>query len=186
MQWHRLVFFVGGFDPKSPRHYHRLYRSAAKHRRSGSALESVRVGPLHQASAIEQYWVVNWSDGDASYDTRMSVLAWDDIVRQHWHRTLWRALACYWRVYVLGLFEGVLRRIWPVAKDTWLLCMFPLLLCLAVALLSALGAVLAASLFPSGAAAIGALAPLVWLAVWRALETRLDSAWLIRLYGFSQ
>ena len=26
MPLHRRVFFIAGFDPKSPRYYHRLYR----------------------------------------------------------------------------------------------------------------------------------------------------------------
>lgn len=185
MEWHRLVFFVGGFDPKSPRHYHRLYRGAAKHRCLSADQEAVSVGPLRQASSWQQFWDVRWSGKGGSHDTRFTVLAWDDIVRQHWHRDLWHALGAYWRYYVGGTAQGLFGRVWPVARDTWLLGLFPLLIALGVALLCGLGAFGAAALLPDWSVWIWLLTPVLWLVTWRQVETRLDSEWLVRLYGFS-
>lgn len=185
MQWHRLVFFLGGFDPKSPRHYHRLYRGAVKHRCQGEAGETVSVGPLQQAGPSEQFWDVQWSSAQGSSATRYTVLAWDDIVRQHWHRDLWHALGAYWRYYVGGTQQGLFGRVWPVAKDTWLLGMFPLLIALGMALACGLLGAVAAAFMPAWSTWLWLLTPLLWLLAWRQVETRLDSEWLVRLYGFS-
>ncbi|TDM08369.1 MAG: hypothetical protein C4K60_02620 [Ideonella sp. MAG2] len=133
----------------------------------------------------QQAWDVNWTSTKLSHQTRYTVLAWDDIVRQHWHKDLWSALGAYWRYYVGGTQQGLFGRVWPVAKDTWLLGLFPLMICFGVAAVCGGLAGLLAWWTPSWSVWYWAAAPVLWLLAWRQLETRLDSEWLVRLYGFS-
>ena len=80
----RQVFFVGGFDPKSARHYHRMCREAARHCPSAR----VTVGPREAAAEHLDAWDLHWR-GPVGADpeppaltSRYHVLRWDDIVQR--------------------------------------------------------------------------------------------------------
>jgi hypothetical protein len=183
---HRLVFFIGGFDPKSARFYHRLYRDAARGRPRTAQQESVQVGERYRASDCIDAWDVQWQlPGAAPVNTRYAVLRWDDVVRQHWARSTGQTLRDYWRVYGWTAAQGVLGRIWRDAPAAFWLALLPLGLALGtLALTVGLGAGLVAlGQASSGIVALGVL-PL-WLLLWRGLESRLDTEWLLRLYGFT-
>jgi hypothetical protein len=195
MPLHRRVFFIAGFDPKSPRYYHRLYRTLASQRppgAEGAGGAPVSVGPRRHLSTWADEWDVQWPNpsGGEPLSTRYALLRWDDIVRAHWVRsagTVWRD---HWNFYVDGALQGNFGRVWKASRLNWMFIMFPLAVLLAwlllwSALAVGLGGVLAPS-WPAGAAPVSALAALacgVWS--WRRLSHRLGTDWLMRLYGFS-
>lgn len=186
MPIHRLVFFIGGFDPKSTRFYHRLYREAARRRPTSPQQERVQVGARFRASDCVDAWDVHWlQPGSEPLHTRYAVLRWDDVVRQHWARS-WRSTwQDYWRVYGLTGAQGVFGQIRRDAPAAFWLALLPLgvgALVLLVVLGLATGVALAAAL-PAGPVLLAAL-PL-WLLVWRGLESRLNAEWLLRLFGFT-
>jgi hypothetical protein len=183
---HRQVFFIGGFDPKTPRHYHRLYRSAARQRPATEAGESVTVGPKVVDDALSEHWRVRWqTPAGPPLDSQYTVLRWDDIVRRHWPRNALGVLRDYWHFYLQPGIPSGLLRIHAVAPNAFWLAVLPGLLLLGTGLVSlGVAAVLhrVSSLSPVWVALSSGL---LWLAAWRGLEARLNSEWLLRLYSFT-
>ncbi|MFZ2989093.1 hypothetical protein [Ideonella sp.] len=193
MSLHRQVFFIGGFDPKTPRHYHRLYRQAAAARPHTPAHESVQVGRRVEDGPLADHWDVHWqSDGEAAVHTRYTVFRWDDIVRAHWPRHLWQALQDYGAVYGVAASQGMMGRLWQGSRAGFWMAWFPLGVCLSVLALCLVLGALAKLAWGHGSpetswpwGGILAAAALAWLPLWRGVEARLDSEWLLRLYGFT-
>jgi hypothetical protein len=186
MPLHRQVFFIGGFDPKSPRFYHRLFREAAERRPASAAGERVVVGPRGPQAAHLDAWDVAWQPSDApSLHTRYTVMRWDDIVRQHWSRHLAQVLKDYLCVYGLAGMQGMFTKIRRASPTAFWLAMFPLGLGLAVLLSSLVlaWAVSSATSMPWPVSTLGCV--VAGVIGWRLLAARLDSEWLLRLYGFT-
>lgn len=185
MPLHRLVFFLGGFDPKTPRHYHRLYRAAARAHPPGPEGEQLSVGPRRTHDALSDVWDVHWrpAHGPALH-TRYAVLRWDDIVLRHWGRGLRRVLGDWRLMYLRRGALRALARIHAAAPACFWLGNLPLGL--------ALGCLVAAGLLGTALAwalglplAGGVLALPLGGLLWRQLERRLDTEWLLRLYAFT-
>ena len=193
MPLHRRVFFIAGFDPKSPRYYHRLYRELAAHRPPGAEGgdgASVQVGARRRLNDWADEWDVHWPDasGGESLHTRYTLLRWDDIVRAHWERTAGTVLRDHWNFYVDGSRQNLFSRAWRVSRLNWFFIVFPLGVALLVATLwlllaQAIGAALPSHWSIHLALAAGAASGAWWS--WRRLSHRLGSDWLMRLYGFS-
>lgn len=86
----RVVFYVAGFDPQGPGHYHRLFveQAAAQSAVTDYALS---VGPRASPRAHVSSWDVSFTtSGGHAVQTHYRFLRWDDVVRQHWPRGLWR------------------------------------------------------------------------------------------------
>jgi hypothetical protein len=195
MPLHRRVFFIAGFDPKSPRFYHHLYRNLAAHRPLGSEGADgppVQVSGRRRLNEWADEWDVHWPAGAGGDDlhTRYTLLRWDDIVRAHWERTAGRVLRDHWNFYVDGFRQGFFGRAWRASRLNWMFVVFPLGVALLMALLwSVLATAIVAGLPPSAAPwarlAVGLVAcGGAWWS-WRRLSHRLGSDWLMRLYGFS-
>lgn len=194
MPLHRRVFFIAGFDPKSPRYYHRLYRALARHQpaaEDAGVPTAVAVGPRRQVSDWVDEWDVRWTAGadGPTLHTRYTVLRWDDIVRAHWARSARSVWRDHWNFYVDGALQGNFGRVWRASRLNWVFIVFPLALLLTWAgLWSALMAAVL-GLWPphsplaAGAAGVVALAAAAWS--WQRLSHRLGTDWLVRLYGFS-
>lgn len=186
MPLHRLVFFIGGFDPKSPRFYHRLYREAVGQRPASVQGEQVQVGARGSVSPVLDCWDVHWQvPGQPALTTQYGVMRWDDVVRRHWPRNLWQALRDYWHVYGLAGAQGMFRRVWSGSRAAFWLALFPLGVSSALLLACLAGAWAAVALGKVEAWVALACALPAWLLLWRGLESRLDSEWLLRLYGFT-
>jgi hypothetical protein len=193
MPLHRRVFFIAGFDPKSPRYYHRLYRELAAHRPPGAEGVDglpVQVGPRRRLNDWADEWDVHWP-GNGKNDglhTRYTLLRWDDIVRAHWERTASNVLRDHWNFYVDGSRQNLFSRAWRVSRLNWFFIVFPLGVALLIAALWLLAALAVGAALPSHrwghlALGLGAAAGAWWS--WRRLSHRLGSDWLMRLYGFS-
>lgn len=193
MTCQRQVLFIGGFDPKSSPHYHRLYREAASQRPASARGEHVEVSKQRQREGIHAHWDVHWrepgepgpADHPTEIHTRYTVLGWHDIVHAHWPRTLRRVLRDYLCVYGTAWPDGTFARLWRISRASFWLTQFPLLLGLAVLGLGALLGALIATWVEEPALA-GALIALPAAGVlWRELAARLDSEWMLRLFGFT-
>jgi predicted alpha/beta hydrolase family esterase len=186
MTLHRQVFFMGGFDPKTPRHYHRIYRQACSSRPVSPTHEQVSVGPREAGPDHMEHWDVSWAAPEkAALLTRYHVMRWDDVVRRHWPRHLRQTLGDYWNVYVRAGSQGMLLRVFGAARPAFWLAMLPLGMAMAWAALAAGLAVLAVSWLGMPAVQTTAVAIAGWLLFWRLTEQRIDSEWLLRLYGFT-
>ncbi len=186
----RLLFYVAGFDPASPKKYHRMYKAEAALQ---GALTGARyaIGELKSLDATTSGWSVEARHADdAKVEVDYRFLHWFDLVREVWPKDdiglflgACRALGDYFR-------SGIMARASKEAKAAYYASMAPVLVGGAFLLLYALidgvlcasGAVLAARL---GAPWIlGALPPLaLWLAapwVWTQLDKLLAVGWLGR------
>lgn len=190
MQVYRRVFFIAGFDPKSPRYYHQLYRLLARHRppgAEGAGAPPVEVGARRTLNEWADEWDVSWprADGAPPLVTRYTLLRWDDIVRTHWARGSWTVWRDHWLFYVDGWRQGFFRRAWKGSRRNFLFVLFPLMALLAWGLLwLALGAIpttLWPSLWPFAILA----SMLAAAGSWHRVSHRLGTDWLMRLYGFS-
>ncbi|MET0362832.1 MAG: hypothetical protein ABW048_13880 [Sphingobium sp.] len=72
----RKVLYLGGFDPRGARFYHRLCGEQV-----GGLTPPVTVGQRRRVEG-EMQWEVTAQDG--SFRTSHEFLVWDDLVRRHW------------------------------------------------------------------------------------------------------
>ena len=186
----RRVYYIAGFDPASPKKYHRLYaaQSALQGKVSGARYQ---VGELAQIDDITSGWSVaaDYPDG-ARVEVDYRFLHWFEAVRQAWPKDdpwlfvgFFRALAAYYRA-------GLMRQAGTHARAAWIASLSPTLFAsgfllafaLAVGLACWAGARLAQAL---GAPWIVGAAPplLLWLLLmpaWKRFDAFLPVGWLGR------
>ncbi len=192
----RMVFYLSGFDPKGPAHYHRLYLEQAALAAQVGGYE-VGVGRRRKTWEHGAAWSVDWrstpADGAAgpvTVRTEVEFLRWDDIVRNHWSRdplVLARdLLGTSWLYLRSGALWRMLRLSWPpvVALVVPLLVLLGLIASLPLALLAGWWAAAASGSWLAGSAAglalLAAATGLAWLA-----EQRMNMQWLLRSYAFT-
>lgn len=187
----RHVFLIAGFDPKSERWYHALYRSQARRQAAVNGLP-LSVGKTRRPTdGPGSLWTVR-SEAGGSVETDIELLQWDDIVRQHWASSPMRVLRDGLGTVLWGLGDGAVQRMYRLYRPPVYAVFFPLVVLSVCALLAMLaGGALAALLEgaagwpPPGAAAAGALA--AWGLAWGALRGvhRIQITWLLRLVHFT-
>ena len=113
----RTVYYLSGFDPQGPGHYHALYKEEGSKQAqvSGYRLE---VGDRRRLQPSISTWDVRFqSKADEACDTRVLFLRWDDIVRRHWPRSRWTVaritLMSTWRMLRNGSLWRTLQTSWP-------------------------------------------------------------------------
>ena len=108
----RTVFYIEGYDPRGPQHYHRLYRDEAEKQARVNGLK-LSVGPRRRIDGISHSWTVD--SGLCQTDYRF--LRYDDLMRARWSRGTVAVLgdiARYtWAFLRRGVFLGMLRISWP-------------------------------------------------------------------------
>jgi hypothetical protein len=191
------VFFICGFDPQGPAHYHRLYAAEAARQAAVSGYR-IEVGSRVNGGDEWSTWGVRWreaSEDAARVETTFEFLRWDDIVREHWPRQRWRVMLGTLASTARQVRNGVL---WRILKTSWpaflVLAMPPLLV---LGLAGWWGLTLAGAgaawrwhgALPAGAslamivALVGASGWGCWrLAAWG--EAKVQMAWLMRSTRF--
>ena len=186
----RHVFYLGGFDPNGPAHYHRLYAEEARKQAAVSGFE-IEVGPRRRAGEHASQWSVDasWGRGE-SVSTIVEFLRWDDIVRAHWPRSRWAVMLSALATTARQIGNGVL---WRILKTSWpaflVLFLPPALVVALFAWLLVTGVVVLAMAERGGEWAVAALglglASLVaWYRFGRWAEARVHMAWLMRSTRF--
>jgi len=193
----RRVYYVAGFDPASPKKYHRLY---AEQSALQGGITGVRydVGELLPIDEVTSGWTVTATHPDGRVvEVDYRVLEWFEQVREVWPKDeprlfvrLGEALLDYHRAGLLAKAKAEARVVWLTALAPVVLAgAFVLGLCLTVALLMASGA-LAARAFHAPWFA-GALPPLLLFLLimpgWRRLDAFLPIGWAGRgMIGVTQ
>ncbi len=204
----RFVFYVAGFDPSGPAHYHRLYKEQARHQAALMGY-TVNVGDRKKIDEHLAQWDIAHipmsAQSGETIQTDYVFARWDDIVRAHWGKmdtllATWnfasRFFATHWFYLRHGALWYMLRLAWPPV----LALVAPLLLVLSTfALWLAtpwLGAAVLSKLSPTHwhhdaihtgfVIALWGLvgATLVWLV--RKLENKFHMLWLMRSYMFTR
>ena len=196
----RHIYYVSGFDPRGAAYYRRFYQAEAEKQTAVGGLP-IQVGARKRVTAFVSSWQVDSRVDDQTVSTTYEYLQWDDIVRAHWNRNeitvLWNYLKAAWIYFQTGTLKRVLHASWP----PFVTSLFPLAILLMVMGLA--GTVAAAvwqwvprlltggivSLSPGWQDVIRwpiAIAGFVGvIQAGRALEKRMNSYWLLRIYAFS-
>jgi len=187
---HRHVFFLPGFDPRRPSHYHALYATHAvrQSRVNGMRIETGKAQWCDQDHALA--WTVESQDGELRVKTTMELLRWDDLVRRHWARSVGKALLQGVHCAAHYVRSGALIRLLSISVAPVLVAASPLIagaLALILVLACAATAAFAASSLGAPAwmcalAALGTSAMLLGLTL-RPLS-RLSLMWFARLGHF--
>jgi hypothetical protein len=186
----RRVYYVAGFDPASPKKYHRLYgaQSALQGAVTGARYQ---VGELAQIDEITSGWRVEAEyPGGARVEVDYRFLHWFEGVRQAWPKDEPRLFLGFFGSLIAYYRSGIMGRARSEARAAWLASLSPsvfagaflALFALTVALLAWSGAVIASRL---GAPwLVGALPPfLLWLLLipaWKRFDAVLPVGWLGR------
>ncbi|MDC7710856.1 hypothetical protein [Vogesella indigofera] len=185
----RRVYYFSGFDPKGPRHYHRLYHGEAA-RQDAVSGQNTFVGARRNVSKTCSHWEITQHSCDKHQQTHTdyNFMRWDDIIRQHWHSNEFRLLIhlCYsLRVYLqrFALFKVLVTSWPPFVTAMYPMCFLFLLLGLATGLGLAIwssAALVWPLLLP---ASLGVTVGVLWLG--RLVEKKLNVYWLLRIYCFT-
>lgn len=132
----RHVFYVPGYDPMPPRRYRELYRVEGKKQAEISGYELSIKGATGQSD--KYHWTVNTHIDDATTDTRIEFLLWNDIVfesmRNSIPRTYWLLLRTLW----LYLSSGTLLALRRLRRAPILAAMYPVVVLIGQILFSAM------------------------------------------------
>jgi pimeloyl-ACP methyl ester carboxylesterase len=176
----RTVFYISGYDPRGPSHYHRLYRDeAAKQSRINGC--QFDVGPRRNVDGYEASWTVTSGPVRAEY----RFLRYDDIMRRRWSRTAPAILHDILRSFFLMLWRGVSRRVLALSWPIFITLVYPFGLLLLTILVSAAAGGIAAAVsnwLVALAAGLASFAALASLHAW--LEQRIAAFWLARIISF--
>lgn len=176
----RTVFYIEGYDPRGPQHYHRLYRDEAEKQSRINGLP-LKVGARKRIDQLVHSWQVD----SGATQTEYRFLRYDDLMRTRWSRTTLAVLGdiCRysWQFLRRGVFLGMLRISWPILITT---LMAPGLVALA-ALLAALAGGLAGLLMAWPLALAVAVVNFVGLVALQPLiEPRFAGFWIGRICAF--
>lgn len=179
----RRLLFIPGFDPRSPAAYHRIWKREAP-RQAEVSSAAINVGKLAATDDFSSDWRVDSLFDGRPACTQVTVLRWDDLVRQWWISGDFRIMAAVpgwaWRLARHGVYGLSAREARPFLLS---LLTPPLVIALILLLAAGLLAVSAAIhpwLIPL--AALGA----AWLAafLWRRADRWLGCAWLCQCLNY--
>jgi pimeloyl-ACP methyl ester carboxylesterase len=185
----RRVYYLGGFDPRGPSHYHALYKQQAAEQSKITGMK-ITVGDRQRVNAWVNRWNVRSRDNGHVVDTDYQFLGWDDIIRQHWHPgplKLLRELAYSFRVYIGG---GLFGKLMKMSGPPTIAGLFPLLFIILVPVLG-LGAVygiisatkaLQLPLLAGVVLVVFMMLGLAWLG--KKAEQAYNIFWLLRIFSF--
>jgi hypothetical protein len=188
----RVVLYIGGFDPRGPAHYHRLYRDNAQQQATVSGV-GITVGARRRRSPHSAAWTVGYQDGAdrPPVQTEIEFLRWDDIVRAQWPRnlaSLWAdMLRCTWLYFRAGAMARMGKLDWRPWSLMWFPALLSVLMLVGLPLLDwglwVLGA--RAALAPGWVLAAIMLMDAAALVFAALVVRRVQGPWLMRTFVFS-
>lgn len=180
----RTVFYISGFDPRGPAHYHRLYAAECAKQSLVNGV-AMTVSTRRTVDNLESAWTVTAADGS---QTDYRFLRYEDIIRRQWPRSaaaiVGAILRYSWHFLRMGVFAMIARNSWPC----FIAVTYPVLLLLGgVAASLVLGLTVALGLRPwAGTAAfwIVPFAPLLLVPLKGRVEKSLNAFWFARSCAF--
>ncbi len=112
----RLVFYVSGYDPRGPSHYHKLYTAEAEKQSSLNGME-LEIGRRRKVNRLSHAWDISLKSTGTK--TEYEFLRWDDLIRKNWPKNelglLRVATPAYWSYLKSNLIGRMWKFSWPVA-----------------------------------------------------------------------
>ncbi len=171
----RTIFYIPGFDPRGPIHYHQLYASeGAKQAKVNGLVPDI--SRRRNVDEIESEWMVEAAGAASHY----RFLRYEDIVRRQWPRNAFETyggiLRYSWHFLRMGVFAMIARHSWP----NFIAVTYPGGLVLAMFVAGLVAAGLAAQAVGPWAWLLLPMALALPFAGYSLLERRLNAFWLAR------
>ena len=181
----RKVFYISGFDPKGPSHYHSLYAAEAAKQTPLNGL-AISVGETRRQGREATAWSLTGRMEDMSVETDYEVLRWDDIMRQRMRMgTLVFAktvLGTYWHFVRTGALWRILKTSYP----PFLAGVYPVALLSVLIVVATLAGLIVYLALPSLVALPASLgAFILTLYVGKRLERRVPVVWPMHIFAFA-
>ena len=181
----RKVFYISGFDPKGPSHYHSLYTAEAAKQTPLNGL-AVSVGETRRKGREATAWSLTGRIGPMSIETDYEVLRWDDIMRQRMRMGKLafakNVLGTYWHFMRTGALWRILKTSYP----PFLAGVYPVACICALFFVAALAGLIAYLVVPPPAAipaSVGAVVLTLYLG--KRLEYRVPVFWPLHIFAFA-
>jgi len=181
----RIVYYIGGFDPRGVRHYHSLYK---EHFTKQCAINGMS-GSVSSRKKIHNHlyqWEIEVNDHGHNVHTTYNFLSWDDIVRKQWSSSLleyYKDLLYCIKAYI---FTGLVFSFAKASPKQMLAAFYPVLYLLgSLALALYLGKVVSDNLWGYVAFLVGSFVTLGVLIGLEKVGNHLGVFWLLRIYAFS-
>lgn len=189
----RHVFYLSGFDPRGASFYHRLYQEESQ-KQVNLLNAEIKVGTRMHNEACCNHWTVDavWKNlqaGKQIVHTDYFFLIWDDVVRQHWERSLpkliWKSIPSYIGYMRSGAFKTISQHY----RGPFFSALYPFLFLIILLMLSVMLGVVSsmmssAILQPILAFLIGISVFIAFFAAGIRLANKLGVFWLLRTYLF--
>lgn len=179
----RRLLFIPGYDPRSPAAYHRMWTEEAPKQAAVSGAV-ITVGRKRAEGDHALGWTVETVTGGRPAETRVTLLRWDDLVRDWWLRGEHRVIAAMPRwvgaMAAAGLYGLTRRR----ARALWLCLMTPPVILGALAGGMALLALAAGLVTPWAAIPVLATAPFVIVRLWRRIDAKANCGWVSQCFSY--
>ena len=177
----RTVFYIEGYDPRGPSHYHSLYTEEAAKQSAVNGVPLI-VGPLRQIDAISAAWDISAPGTQTTY----VFLRYDDLMWKRWSKSNVAVISDILGYFWIFLRGGLFANMYRFSRPLFIFSTFAPLLLLFALLVAAAVTVLAALVLPwVFAAVIGALVLTGTIVLRPWLEKRLDTFWLARSFKFN-
>lgn len=189
----RHVFYLSGFDPRGASFYHRLYQEESQ-KQAYLLNAEIKVGKRTHNEAYCNDWAVdaawqNPQEGEQIVHTDYCFLIWDDIVRQHWERSLPKLILKLIPSYIGYMRSGAFKFIRQDYRGPFFSALYPVLFLIILLIVSVMLGVVSSMLLsfilqPIFAFFIGFLAFITSFAAGISLANKLGVFWLLRTYLF--
>ena len=189
----RHVFYLSGFDPRGASFYHRLYQEESRKQADLLGAE-IKVGKRTHSQAYRNDWTVdavwrNLQDVEQSVHTDYCFLIWDDIVRQHWERSLPKLIIKSIPSYIGYIRSGAFKTISQDYRGPFFSALYPVIFLIILLMISVVLGVNSSNL--SSTAVNTTLSFLVGFSMFIAsfaagliMANKLGVFWLLRTYLF--
>ena len=177
----RTVFYVEGYDPRGPAHYHALYRDEAARQAQVNGL-AMTVGPRRKIDQMSSGWSVSSPESE----TRYIFLRYDDIMRERWPKTGAAVLRDILRYSLAYLRRGVFAAMFRLFRPIFYFAILAPALVLAAVLLAIFAGVAAGLLLHWAAGLAATVAVFTGLvALQPRLDPHIEAFWLARICAFT-
>jgi hypothetical protein len=181
----RIVYYIGGFDPRGVRHYHALYKEHSQKQSKINGIETTVSSRKKIHNHLHQ-WEIDAIDGGLNVHTTYRFLSWDDIIRAQWSSGLLSYYKDFIYCIIAYIFNGLVFSFAKASPKQMLAAFYPVVYLLGV-LFTALYAGMSLyewwggwiSVIPSVGIAI------VILLLFEKFGNKIGVFWLLRIYAFS-
>ncbi len=181
----RKVFYISGFDPKGPSHYHALYAEEAAKQTPLNGL-AITLGATRRKGRVTTAWSLTGRMEAIRIEADYEVLRWDDIMRQRMRMGSLEFAQTVLRTYWHFVRTGALWQILKTSYPPFLAGVYPIALLCALLGLAALAGIVVYMSAPSLVSIPAGLgAAVLTLYFGRRLERRVPIFWPLHIFAFA-